>query len=251
MTGTELLLSSSAALLIGVLIGSVGIGGVLMVPWLTQAIGLPVREAVAIAMLSFVATGIAALFISARSLRDPATMRWPLVLATAPGALLGSLAISTVPERAALLVLALALALVGLRLLAGAGTRRDGAATASGADTGAAGWGTGLVAGFASSLTGTGGAMVLTPMLAWRGMPLLTAILLGQIVQLPIAATATLGHALGGGVDWIAGASLGAMLVPGVFAGRRLAETLPLAAMTRLVGIVLLAASAGLAFKAL
>src|SRR5690606_24078461 len=76
MTGTELLLSSSAALLIGILIGSVGVGGVLMVPWLTQAIGLPVREAVAIAMLSFIATGIAALVISARSLRDPATMRW-------------------------------------------------------------------------------------------------------------------------------------------------------------------------------
>ncbi|RPH63744.1 MAG: hypothetical protein EHM83_09495 [Burkholderiales bacterium] len=90
MTGTELLLSSSAALLIGILIGSVGIGGVLMVPWLTQAIGLPVREAVAIAMLSFVATGIAALVISARSLRDPATMRWPMVLATAPGALANS-----------------------------------------------------------------------------------------------------------------------------------------------------------------
>lgn len=255
MTGTELLLSSSAALLIGILIGSVGIGGVLMVPWLTQAIGLPVREAVAIAMLSFVATGIAALLISARSLRDPATMRWPLVLATAPGALLGSLAISTVPERAALLVLALALALVGLRLLAGsaAGSRadRDGAAPASGAGASAAGWGMGLLAGFASSLTGTGGAMVLTPMLAWRGMPLLSAILLGQIVQLPIAATATLGHALGDGVDWVAGAALGLMLLPGVFAGRRLAEALPLAAMTRLLGVVLLAASGGLAFKAL
>ncbi|RPH58246.1 MAG: sulfite exporter TauE/SafE family protein, partial [Burkholderiales bacterium] len=106
-------------------------------------------------------------------------------------------------------------------------------------------------AGFASSLTGTGGAMVLTPMLVWRGVPLLTAILLGQVVQLPIAATATLGHALGGGVDWAAGAALGLMLVPGVFAGRRLAQAMPLAMTTRLVGVVLLAASGGLAFKAL
>ena len=52
-------------------------------------------------------------------------------------------------------------------------------------------------------------------------------------------------------VWWIAGAALGVMLVPGVFAGRRLAEILPLATMTRLVGVVLLAASAGLAFKAM
>src|SRR5690606_3205520 len=86
MSGAELLLSSLAALLIGARIGGVGIGGVLLVPWLTQAIGLPVRDAVAIAMLGFVATGAAALVIAARSVRDPATMRWPLVVATVPGA---------------------------------------------------------------------------------------------------------------------------------------------------------------------
>jgi len=88
-------------------------------------------------------------------------------------------------------------------------------------------------------------------MLLWRGVPLLSAILLGQVVQLPIAATATLGHALGGGVDWVAGASLGLLLVPGVFVGRRLAEAMPLAAMTKIVGLVLIASAAGLLAKAL
>ena len=118
MTGAELAISSVAALLIGLLIGSVGIGGVLLVPWLTQAIGLPVRDAVAIAMLSFVATGIAAIYASARAPRQPATTRWPLVLATAPGALLGAAVIAMVPERAALAVLALAVSFAGARLLA-------------------------------------------------------------------------------------------------------------------------------------
>ena len=106
MTGAELAISSVAALLIGLLIGSVGIGGVLLVPWLTQAIGLPVRDAIAIAMLSFVATGVAAIWVSARAPRQPAKARWPLVLATAPGALLGAAVIAMVPERAALAVLA-------------------------------------------------------------------------------------------------------------------------------------------------
>jgi uncharacterized membrane protein YfcA len=247
MTGAELAISSVAALLIGLLIGSVGIGGVLLVPWLTQAIGLPVRDAVAIAMLSFVATGIAAIYASARAPRHPATTRWPLVLATAPGALLGAAVIAMVPEPAALAVLALAVSFAGARLLA-----RPAALRAAPPPGGAQpGWGIGTVSGFASSLTGTGGAMVLTPLLLWRGVPVLDAILLGQIVQLPIAATATLGHALGHGVDWVAGAALGAMQVPGVLAGRRLAEGLPVATITRLLGFVLLAAGAGLAAKAL
>jgi len=251
MSGAELLLSSLAALLIGALIGSVGIGGVLMVPWLTQVVGLPVRDAVAIAMLSFVATGAAAGVIAARSARDPATMRWPLVVATVPGALLGAAAIASVPERAALLVLALALSIVGVRMLRSSPAGRE--PRDAGAESGrpSAGWGVGLVTGFASSVTGTGGPMVLTPLLAWRGVPLLNAILLGQVVQLPIAATATLGHAVGEGVDWFAGAALGLMLVPGVFAGRRLARAMPLAAMTRLLAVLLLATGGGLALEAL
>lgn len=247
MTAAELLLSSSAALLIGVLIGSVGIGGVLIVPWLTQAVGLPVREAVAIAMLAFVATGVAALVVAARSPRDPVAVPWPLVLATVPGSLLGAIAIASVPERAALAVLAAALSFVGASLLRGSPARRA-QAVATGRPPG---WQTGALAGFASSLTGTGGPMALTPMLLWRGVPLLSAILLGQVVQLPIAATATLGHALGGGVDWVAGASLGLLLVPGVFIGRRLAEAMPQAALTKVVGLVLLASAAGLLAKAL
>lgn len=246
MTGAELTISSVAALLIGLLIGSVGIGGVLLVPWLTQAIGLPVRDAVAIAMFSFVATGLAAVWAGARSPRDPATTYWPMIVATAPGSLLGAVAIALVPERAALAVLAIAVSLAGARLLRPGTARRDAQRDRESPP----GWGAGAIAGFASSLTGTGGAMVLTPMLLWRGVPVLSAILLGQIVQLPIAATATLGHALGHGVDWVAGAALGAMQVPGVLAGRRLAEGLPVTTITRLLGLVLLAAGAGLAAKA-
>ncbi|HQY28418.1 MAG TPA: sulfite exporter TauE/SafE family protein [Burkholderiaceae bacterium] len=251
MSGAELLLSSLAALLIGALIGSVGIGGVLMVPWLTQVIGLPIRDAVAIAMLGFVATGAAAAIIAARSVRDPATMRWPLVVATVPGALLGAAAIASVPERAALLVLALGLCIVGVRMLRTSPAGREPRDAGADARHSRAGWGVGLLTGFASSLTGTGGPMVLTPLLAWRGVPLLDAILLGQLVQLPIATTATLAHAVGEGVDWVAGAALGLMLVPGVFAGRRLAGAMPVAAMTRLLGAMLLVTSGGLALDAL
>ena len=45
-------------------------------------------------------------------------------------------------------------------------------------------------------------------------------------------------------------AAIGLMLVPGAFLGHRLAKVLPLNALTRLVGITLIAAGVSFAFKA-
>jgi len=92
--------------------------------------------------------------------------------------------------------------------------------------------------------------MVLVPVLLYRGLPMRDAILLGQAVQLPIAALATAGNLYLGGVDVAAGAAIGLMLVPGAFLGHRLAGVLPLAALTRLVGLTLIAAGLSLAIKA-
>ena len=58
--------------------------------------------------------------------------------------------------------------------------------------------------------------MVLVPVLLWRGVPILPAIALGQIVQLPIAVTATAGNLAMGTVDLRTAALIGAMMVPGL-----------------------------------
>src|SRR3546814_732049 len=105
---------------IGMLIGSVGIGGVLLVPWLTGVMNLGVREAISIAMLSFVATGIAALIQFKRSTGVAlGSNQRRLILATMPGAFAGALTLAIVPERATLTILALFLAATGLRVLVG------------------------------------------------------------------------------------------------------------------------------------
>src|SRR3546814_6798743 len=96
------------AMVIGMLIGSVGIGGVLLFPWLTGVMNLGVREAISIAMLSFVATGIAALIQFKRSTGVAlGSNQRRLILATMPGAFAGALTLAIVPERATLTILAL------------------------------------------------------------------------------------------------------------------------------------------------
>ena len=136
MSPADLYQTAAAALLIGALIGAFGIGGVLLAPWLTHVVGLPVHEAVAITMLSFVAPGAVALARAAPAMRRSMPGRVRLVLATAPGALAGSAALWIVPERAALVVLAVATSAIGVRLL----VAPEGAGPRACADAASIGW---------------------------------------------------------------------------------------------------------------
>jgi uncharacterized membrane protein YfcA len=135
---------------------------------------------------------------------------------------------------------------VGVRAL----LRRKSSQAHRAASASVPGFTIGGVTGFASALTGTGGPMVLVPILVWQGSAMRDAILLGQAVQLPIAAMATAGNFYLGGVDVAAGAAIGLMLVPGAFLGHRLAGILPLVTLTRLVGVTLIAAGLSFAIKA-
>jgi uncharacterized protein len=231
-----LIATLAAALVIGALIGSIGIGGILLSPWLIEVVGLDVRNAITISTASFVATGLAALVVFARGERGTLARAWPLIVATAPGALLGAIALAVAPRRLTLALLAALLIATGVRMLAGGPpcTRRNGKPSTR------VDWAIGTVSGFLSALTGTGGPMVLVPIQLWRGAPLLAAVAVGQVVQLPIAITATAGNSMSGGVDLVAAALVGAMLVPGVMLGPRLATAVPIAALTRIVAVLLL-----------
>jgi uncharacterized membrane protein YfcA len=240
----DIAMTLGAAAIIGCLIGSVGIGGVLLVPFLTAVLGLGVRESVAIAMASYVATGAVAI-VQARLSGEWGRLwpYWPLVLATLPGAFLGGLAIAAIPETAALLVLAVFLILTGGWVLV-----RDRIGGEPGAQQG---WLAGAVSGFASALTGTGGPAVLMPILLWRGVPLLMAIALGQIVQLPIALAATAGNVASGPFDYGTAALVAAGLVPGVVLGRWGATRLPLGLLARIVAVLMIATGVFLAVRAI
>jgi uncharacterized membrane protein YfcA len=243
----EIATTIGAVVLIGGLIGSVGIGGVLLVPWLTVIVGFGVREAVAIAMASYVATGVVAI-LQARFTDDWNRLWtfWPLMLATLPGAFLGGLAVAVIPESVTLLVLAVFL------MLTGGWTLKKDALTSPRTGPGAGpGWITGVVSGFASALTGTGGPALLIPILLWRRVPLLAAVALGQIAQLPIALAATGGNLASGPVDLWTAALVGAALAPGVLIGRWAATRLPVGFLSRVVAVLLVATGVLLALRAI
>src|SRR5690606_32961923 len=155
------------ALVAGALIGSIGIGGVVVPPALVFALGFDPHIAAGTSSWSFLFTGVAGSLIYIRRGFMPWRMVILLTAGIIPAAVLGSALNSRIPDAIAMVPLALlALAAGGYQLL----SRRPRGATdrrlpAAGLVC------IGTVVGLASSATGTGGPFILVPILLFLGPP--------------------------------------------------------------------------------
>jgi uncharacterized protein len=242
-----LLLGGLAGIIIGIAVGATGIGGVLLVPLLAYVFGVPLPTAIAVALWSYLWSGLVAVWLFARH----GSIAWRpalwLCLAAAPAAYLGALAVALVPARVLEALIAAILVLAGLNAL-----RRPHAGTAAARPLGPAALATlGGGTGFAAALTGAGGALILVPLLVALGEPVLTAIGLGQVIQLPIAAVATLANLWQGRIDLRLGSVLAAGLSLGIVLGVPLAHALPQAALRRLLALTMLVAGTAIVARLL
>ena len=242
---TPLLAAGIAALTLGVAIGATGIGGVLLVPILTLALGIDVKGAIAAALLSYIPGCAVAVVMYGRRGSIVWGDAWPLCLAALPAAWAGALAARGAPAElleAAIGVLLLAGGLYALRTprnVAIAG-RRLGSVTLLGLGGGTA---------FVSALTGAGGAFVLLPMLLLLDMPVLPAIGLGQAIALPIAGLASVANLRAGLVDVRLAALLAIALSIGIAVGTPIAHALPQLVLRRLLGGFVVFAGAGMLLR--
>ncbi len=97
----------------------------------------------------------------------------------------------------------------------------------------------GAVTGFLSALSGTGGPLILVPILLYLELPVLTAVGLSQVIQLPIALLATAGNLGYGSLDMVLGGLLALGLAFGTWAGATIAHAVPRATLRRMVSLVL------------
>src|ERR1700722_9509828 len=232
---------AAVGVVIGIAVGAVGIGGVLLVPFLTLTLGIDVKRAIAAALLSYVPGCIVAVVLYARH----GSIRWReagwLCLAALPTAYLGARTtqyVSPVLLEAAIGVLLLAGGIYALFPPRGGVVRPR--RLASGTLLGLGG-GT----GFVSALTGAGGAFVLLPLLLLLDVPVLAAIGLGQAIALPIAGLASVANVAAGIMDLGLAAGLAVTLTLGIAIGTPIAHALPQRLLRRLLGSAV--ALAGLA----
>jgi uncharacterized protein len=97
----------------------------------------------------------------------------------------------------------------------------------------------GVIVGFGSALTGTGGPVLLVPILVFMRAPVLPAIGASQAIQIPVALFSTLGYILFGRVDFALGTALGIAMIIGVVIGTRFAHAVPAVALRRITAVSL------------
>ncbi len=204
---------------IGALIGTVGVGGVLLTPALAYLAGFDIHVAMATSMWAFLFTGVTGTVAYSRT----GTLDWPsgsrMIVGLVPGALLGAWA-NTLLSQGTLKVILVVL-LCGSGLYALSAPRAEGA----GAALSRRGLGVvGLGVGFGSGVTGTGGPVLTVPTLLFVGMHALRAVGISQFTQVPVAGFGTIGFLLSGEVKLLLGLVLGLLASLGVVVGSRLAH---------------------------
>lgn len=237
-----------AVLLAGVLIGASGIGGVLLVPVLTRLGGVPAAQAIAASSLAFLLPGLVAL---AALRRQPAlplrTAALPLLAGGLAGAAAGALLVHWLPARALLAGVTALVLFAGVRGLLGGRRPAPGepAMQPERAPLRPATWlALGLLVGAGSALTGTGGPVLVLPVLMLLRQPLVLAVAAAQAIQLPVALSSSAMHAAAGQLDFPLALLCGAVMMAGAFAGQRLASRLDPQQLQRLVSLLLLGVGA-------
>ncbi len=232
---TELIAIAALGGISGLMIGCIGIGGVILVPSLVFLAGIPIRISIPAAMMAYILSGLVATAVFARN----KSIRWGmatwLCAGATPTAFAGAWAVSVVNPR--LLEVSLGL----LTLLSGANAlwtrnvpdRQDTALSNRSLLV------VGAVTGFLSSISGTGGPLVMVPIVISLSVPVLIAVGLSQVIQLPVAIAATVGNVLYGELDLILAGILAASLTIGSWYGARLAHVVPRATLRGIVSIVL------------
>ena len=224
------------ALLVGLFIGAVGVGGVGLPPALTWFAGLDPHTAAGTSSCSFLFTGLAGTVVYARHRAMPwrftGWLTLGVVFAAVPGALVNGL----LPDRVVLVPLGVFVTAAGawqvlfrVRTLPHRTNLPPPAAVTTGA-----------VVGFCSALTGTGGPVFLVPVLLALGIPTVTAVAAGQLIQLPLVCFATVGYAVQGSVDVRLACLIGVIAAAGVVIGARITLRLPERHLQRVASTALL-----------
>ncbi len=245
MSLTTALVVGLFGLLLGVALGCTSVGGVLLVPFLTYGVGLPVHAAIPVALFSYLWSGLLAVLLYARRGSIPWGMAGWLSAAALPGAYLGAQAATLVSGAVLQALIAAVLVTAGLNALG----RAPPPAALGRALGGGALLLLGALTGCVSALVGAGGAFLLVPLLVALRQPVLLSLGLGQLIQVPISAVASLAALREGRLDVRLGAFVAVALSLGIAVGTPLAHALPQPTLRRTLGIAMLVAGLAVAVR--
>jgi uncharacterized membrane protein YfcA len=232
------LIAIALVLLAGAAVGATSIGGVLVVPVLTTWTHTSAEQAIAASSFGFAFTGAAAFMAPARTSGASARGHWPLHVCALFGAALGALTLAWLPGSAVKVGVGLLAVASGLYALFGTAAQGRRRAIEGGWLLAALG----AVVGCASAWSGTGGPVLLLPLLTLLGWQPHAGVAAAQKIQLPVALAATGVHLAAGRLDLGLGLAVGGLVLAGWAAGRWLARHLDTRRLQQAVALALIAA---------
>ena len=236
----------TCGILSGLLIGAIGIGGVILVPLLTFALGVDIYQSIAASIFAFAVSGFVGTFIYAKR----KIISWREIkfiwIGAAPSTLCGAVVLSSVSkELLTLLIAFLTLGSAARELLKQQKKSHDCAVVIAKSKL----IFIGAVTGFFSALSGTGGPLILIPLMLWSSsIPITMAIGLAQSIQLPISVFATIGNSWSGILNLSIAIPLATGIAFGTYFGGIWIRGVPTSQIKKGVAIVL--AVIGLAMTA-
>ena len=271
LAGWVLGTAAGLGLAAGLLIGSIGVGGIILVPSLIELpIGTTDDErigtAVASCMFSYIFVGLAGGYAYTRKKSVNWFSALWILIGAVPGGGIGAVIVGYLN---ALWIKLLLYSLVMVSAVysmyrtikqhklkeqeAPSTTETEADTVEPGSILDESGWkgrvtrvGIGTVVGLGSALTGTSGPVILLPILLSLHWHTLDALGSAQVVQLPIALAAVAGFLATGGlqsIDWALGGCLAVGLVPGALLGAAVAHALPVDKLRLGVASILVMAS--------
>lgn len=226
----EVLLASAV---VGFLIGTVGIGGILLIPALVALAGFTPHQASATALFTFLFTGALGTALYQRK----GSIDWRQALIVSAAAILcsylGAKLSAQVSGPTLIRVVALLIVFAGAWVFlpvaplfrAASGSRRTGLLVVVGA-----------ASGFGSGFSGAGGPLFSVPLMVITGFPALTAVATSQVLQVFSAGAGSFAHAGGGAIRWDLVPWIVVAELVGVMAGARLAHAVSAQFLRRLAG---------------
>ncbi len=238
-----------AAVGVGILVGSVGVGGILLPSALTILADMAIQKSMATSLFTFIFAGVAGTIFFQRQ----GSIDWELVKPVCAGAAVAGFLGASVNSRLNAHFLAFILAII--IIFSGIYTLRAGDKVAHAVRGRHARRqrfllvGIGAVAGFGSGLTGVGGPALSVPLMVLSGFPALTAIGVSQVIQIVGATSGTLGNLRYGSIDFGVAGLITPFEIGGVFFGAHIAHIVDAQILKKFVGILCILVGAVFLFR--
>lgn len=224
------------AALVGLLIGTVGVGGVLMVSFLALFGGLSIHQAAATSLFTFLFTGILGTYLYQRRGSIDWRISVPVCAAALVFGFLGAAVAAVIDARPLAIIIALIIVAAGVYVLFPV-IPREGRGSG---ET----WllaGVGAVAGFGSGFSGAGGPLFSVPLMVILRYAPLTAVATSQVLQIVAATSGSVENYRQGFIDWNTAAVITLFELLGVIVGVRLAHVASAVVLRRLAGVLCVA----------